>query len=144
MWKTEHSVECAVGRNFAWEFWTNVANWPSVDPAVESATLEGPFAAGATGTTTQHGRDPIVWRVTEAEPPKSALIEISAPGAVMQCRWRFEETAPGVTRLTQQVNFAGEKAAEFAQLIGPEMEKNLPPGMQRLADAIVKAASAQA
>ena len=140
MWKIEHTVECNVSKQFAWDFWTNVANWPLVDPAVESTSIDGPFAAGANGTTIQRGLDPIKWRVSEAEPPNGALIEIFAQGAVMQCRWQFEESTPGLTRMTQAVSFAGEKAAEFAEMIGPEMEKNLPAGMQRLADAIVRAA----
>jgi hypothetical protein len=37
-WEFEHSVECQVSRDFAWRFWTNVANW-TLDTSVESVTL---------------------------------------------------------------------------------------------------------
>jgi len=59
----EHSIECQVGRDFAWKFWTNVDNWAAVDPAVEWAKLEGPFIAGTKGRTKPRGADPNEWEV---------------------------------------------------------------------------------
>ncbi len=46
----QHSVEVDVSRKAAWRFWTNVENWV-LDGDVEWVKLDGPFQAGAHGTT---------------------------------------------------------------------------------------------
>jgi hypothetical protein len=135
MWSCEHSVDCATEQNFAWAFWTNVANWAVVDPGIESITLDGPFAVGANGATKQPGLDPIPWKIVEVEEGESAVIEIAVPGAVGKFHWRFAPIANG-TRITQRVTMEGEQAEVYAQSIGVQMEKEMPAGMQRLAEAI--------
>ena len=83
MWKFEHSVECQVSRDFAWQFWTNVDNWV-LDPSVESVKLNGSFAAGTKGTTKPRDLDPVDWQLTEVQDRSSAVIEIPAPGAIVR------------------------------------------------------------
>jgi len=51
----ECSVECRVEKDFAWGFWSDVANWSVVDPSVEAVTLDGDFAAGTKGLTKPRG-----------------------------------------------------------------------------------------
>ncbi len=80
MWKFEHSVECRVNRDSTWKFWTNVDNWPVVDPSVESVKINGSVVAGTQGTTKPRDHDTVEWRLTEVEPPRRARIEIPAPG----------------------------------------------------------------
>lgn len=140
-WRFEYSVECQVSRDFAWQFWTDVANWAVVDPAVESAKLDGPFVAGTKGITKPRGSDPVEWRVTEVEDGRRACIEIPAPGAVLRCLWTFADSPNGRTRITQQMSLDGERAGEYAAGIGAEMEKNMPEGMRKLAVAMLEAAS---
>ncbi|MGI8565194.1 MAG: SRPBCC family protein [Pyrinomonadaceae bacterium] len=142
-WKFEYSVECQVSRDFAWQFWTNVANWAVVDPAVESAKLDGPFVAGAKGVTKPRGSDSVEWRVTEVEDRRRALIEMPAPGAVLRCLLTFEDSLNGGTRITQQMSLDGERAEDYAW-IGAQMEKGMPEGMQKLAEAMRRAAGEQA
>ena len=142
-WRFEYSVECLVSRDFAWQFWTDVANWAVVDPAVESVKLDGPFAAGAKGTTKPRGSDSVEWRVTEVEDRSRALIEMPAPGAVLRCLLTFEDSLNGGTRITQRMSLDGERAEDYAW-IGAEMEKGMPEGMQKLAEAIRRVAGEQA
>ena len=142
-WRFEYSVECQVSRDFAWQFWTDVANWTAVDPAVESAKLDRPFAAGAKGITKPRDSDPVEWRVTEAEDRRRACIEIPAPGAILKCLWRFEDSLDGGTRITQQMSLEGERAGEYAAGIGAEMKKTMPEGMRKLAEAMDRAAGGQ-
>ena len=137
MWKCEHSVECRVGRDFAWQFWTNVDNWAVVDPGVDSVELDGPFAVGSRGATKIGDQPPIEWQITEVEDGKRALIEIVVPGAVAKFLWMFADAAGGNTRITQQVSIEGEQTDQYyAENFGKEMENGMPAGMQRLADAI--------
>ena len=139
-WEFEHTVECQASRDFAWAFWTNVANWEVVDPAVEAVELDGQFAAGAKGVTKPRGSDPVEWRVMEVEDRRRALIEMPAPGAVLRCLLMFEDSPNGGTRITQRMSLGGERAEDYAW-IGAEMEKGMPEGMRRLAEAIDKAAN---
>lgn len=142
MWTCEHSVDCAVEPNFAWAFWSNVRNWAAVDPAIEFVTIDGPFAAGTTGSTKQPGLDPIQWKIVEAQEGESAVIEISAPGAVAKFHWQFAPLENG-TRITQRVTMEGEQVDDYTKTIGVQLEKELPAGMQRIADAIETASKAK-
>jgi hypothetical protein len=47
-WTYEHSIDCKVTVEFAWDFWTNVKHW-ALDADVESVGIDGPFAAGLSG-----------------------------------------------------------------------------------------------
>lgn len=139
MWKCEHSVECKAGRAFAWQFWTDVDNWAVVDPGIDSVSLDGPFAAGSRGTTKSGGQPPIIWQITEAEDGRRALIEVAVPGAVAKFLWTFADAEGGGSRITQQASIEGEQADQYVQTVGKEIENGLPPGMQRLVDAIEEA-----
>ena len=140
MMEFEHPIECQVGRDMAWKFWTNIDNWAVVDPAVEWAKLEGPFIAGTKGRTKPRGADPNEWKLAEVEEGKRAVIELAAPGATMKFHWSFADLPGGGVRLTQIITFEGERAAEYEE--GMKMlEKEVPSGMERLVEAMVKAAS---
>ena len=139
MTEFEHSIECQVGRNFAWKFWTNVDNWAAVDPAVEWAKLEGPFIAGTKGRTKSLGADPNEWKLAEVEEGRRAVIEITAPGATVKFHWSFTDMTGGGARITQKVTLEGERAAEYEEGM-KLLEKEMPPGMERLVEAMVRAA----
>jgi hypothetical protein len=47
----ETTINLSVKRDLAWKFWTDVSNWPVVDPSAELVELHGPFAAGSIGRT---------------------------------------------------------------------------------------------
>jgi hypothetical protein len=143
-WSFEHTIECAVGRAFAWRFWTDVANWPVVDSSVEAVRLDGPFVAGAKGITKPRGMPEIEWQVTEVETGSSARIEIPAPGAVLKCFWAFEDAASGGSRITERVYMEGEKAADYVAMLGQELERGIPQAMSRLAEEMTRAAREQA
>lgn len=49
-WTFEHTIECSVSSEFAWDFWTNVSNW-ALDAELDSVDIQGPFVAGAQGVT---------------------------------------------------------------------------------------------
>jgi hypothetical protein len=138
MTEFEHSTECHVGRDFAWKFWTNVDNWVVVDPAVEWAKLEGPFIAGTKGMTKPRGADANEWKLAEVEEGKRAVIEAPAPGATMRFHWSFADLPGGGVRMTQKITLEGERAAEYEEGM-KLLEKGAPFGMEKLAEAMLKA-----
>jgi hypothetical protein len=133
MWTFEHSVECKVDRNFAWQFWTNVSNWAAVDPSMESATLDGPFQTGTKGNTKPCGAETIHWHLGDVQEGRSAVVTIHVPGAALRCAWRFEDSGIRATRITQQASVEGERAQDFVSTAASELEKGIPLGMQKLA-----------
>jgi hypothetical protein len=141
-WNFEHSVECPVSRDFAWQFWANVDNW-LLDTSVESVRLDGPFATGTRGMTKPRGQNPVEWQLIDVQDRSSAIIEVALPGAIARFFWRFEDTASGDTRITQRASLEGERADDYLEGM-KGLESGIPQGMQRLADEISKAAGHQA
>ena len=72
-WVFEHSEECPVSRESAWQFWTTVENW-KLDADVESVELTGPFAAGSHGATMTRSSGRIEWRLAEVVPESGAAL----------------------------------------------------------------------
>src|SRR5215831_10332128 len=105
-WTYEHSVDCEVTVEFAWDFWTNIKNW-ALDADVESVEIDGPFATGARGFTNSKSSGRIEWRLVEVRVGR-AVIEFPLPGAVGRCVWTFADTA-GCTRITQRWMLQGEQ-----------------------------------
>lgn len=142
MWEFEHSVETTAKRDFAWGFWTDVANW-AFDTSIEWVRLEGPFASGTKGATKSPGVDPLYWVLMEVQAGKEAVIEMALPDATLRFHWRFEDTSEGGTRMTQHVTLTGANAELYAQQAAPDFEKGVPEGMQRLATEITLAEERQ-
>jgi hypothetical protein len=134
-----HSIECAVSRDFAWNFWTNVENLAR-DPDVESIALDGPFAAGTRGVTHSKVSGRLEWRIAEAQPGR-AVIEFPLEGAVGRCTWVFEDHGEGC-RITQSWTLEGEQGESYAKMAGPLMESGVPEGMKKLGQRMEDAARA--
>ena len=140
MWSFECSVDTPVSRAFAWQFWTNVANWAAVDVSVEAVQLNGPFAAGTSGTTKPRGQDLIEWHIREVTDGHRAVIEIPAPGAVLKCVWLFADAPNGGTLITQLASLEGEQAVIYESTVGQQLEMGIPQAMGRLIEEMARAA----
>src|SRR5215510_14993620 len=135
-WQIEHTVEADVSATFAWNYWSNVANWD--DPPAEFI-LDGPFLEGAVGTTRIPGQDPIQWRIRVVLPGAGATIEIELDRAMASFTFSFQALSATRTRLTQHIVLKGENAAAYVE----HMETGfgtLPEGMKRLAAAMATSA----
>jgi hypothetical protein len=137
-WEITHSVETNASPAFAWNFWTDVANWD--DPPAEFE-LDGPFATGSRGATRWPGQEPLHWFIREVTPPSAAKIEMRLDGAALSFEWQFEGLAGGRTRLTQRIVLKGEKADIYLSQVKAAFTANLPDGMNKLATAMANARS---
>src|SRR5271166_5328110 len=118
-WTFEHSIDCAVTAEFAWNFWTNVRNWV-LDADVDSIEIDGPFSAGTRGFTNGKSSGRVDWRIVEVQAGK-AVIEFPLSGAVGRFVWTFEDIG-GRTRITQRCTLDGEQADAYAKAVGPSLE----------------------
>ncbi|MGH9723114.1 MAG: hypothetical protein ACRD8O_23125 [Bryobacteraceae bacterium] len=87
-WETSHSVEAGVTAEFAWSYWTNIANWD--DPPAKFE-LDGRFEAGARGRRRMPGQEPLGWIIREVGPGRTAAIEMALDRASISFKWRFDE-----------------------------------------------------
>jgi hypothetical protein len=139
-WEMIHSVETNASPAFAWEFWTNVANW--ADPPAKFE-LDGPFADGSRGTTRLPGQEPLHWFIREVTPSNATTIEMQLEGATLSFDWRFEGLADGETRLTQRVVLKGDKSDVYLSQVKSTFTASLPDGMNKLATAMANAYSSR-
>ena len=137
-WEMTHSVETEASQDFAWSYWTNVANWDDPPARFE---LDGPFAAGSQGTTHLPGQEPIRWLIREVDPRNGATIELQLDGAVLSFEWCLEAVSRERTRLSQRVLLQGENAATLRAQVQSTFAATLPDGMKKLANAIGAAAA---
>jgi Polyketide cyclase / dehydrase and lipid transport len=135
-WEMTHSVETNASPDFAWHYWTNIANWD--DPPAEFE-LDGPFATGSRGVTRLPGQVPLHWLIREVTPPNAATIEMSLDGAALLFEWRFVGLSDGRTRLTQRIVLQGEKADMYVSQVNAAFTANLSEGMNKLATAMTNA-----
>jgi Polyketide cyclase / dehydrase and lipid transport len=142
MWEFEHSVETTARRDFAWSFWTDVANW-AFDTSIEWVRLEGPFASGTKGATKSPGLDPMHWVLRDVQAEKQATVEMDLAEATLRFHWRFQDIEQGGTRIIQRVTLTGPNAEALAQQGAQELERGIPLGMQRLATEITLAEERQ-
>jgi hypothetical protein len=111
--------------------YANVAQWPTWDPEVKAASIEGPFVSGAKGVVHPHGGPKSAVVFTSVTPNQSYHAECKLP----LCKMRFEQlltaTATG-TKARHTVVFEGLLAPIFGRLIGGGMKKTLPKVMVSL------------
>ena len=130
VWTCERSVDVEVPASFAWDYMTDLRNWS--DPPAEFA-LDGPFAAGARGTTRMPGRPAVHWAIDMVDAGHAYTIRSSLSERVwILFHWRFEPRLEGGTRVTQRLELFGEDAADQIGEVRAAFESNLEPGMQRI------------
>jgi predicted kinase len=131
-WHCECAVDVDVPVQSAWAFMSDVRNWN--DPPAEF-TLDGAFAAGASGTTRMPGQPPASWTIRDVDPGNAYTIEGGSflDRARLFFHWRFAALSDRQTRLTQRIELCGENAAAYVADVRSGFEPNLEPGMRRIA-----------
>ena len=130
-WQFQHSVDCNAPRQFAWNYWTNVANWN--DPPA-SFHLDGPFDIGSQLTTSLPGQM-LHSVIRDAVAGREAIIEMQLDEAILSFYWKFENLTEDKSRITQRIVLSGPNAAAFVAQAGI-LEQSTPEGMKKLVAAI--------
>ena len=131
LWEFEHSIECGVPREFAWEYWTNPANWDDPPARFE---FDGSFAFGTRITTLLPGQT-LVSVIREVESPGTAVIEMELAGTCMQFRWRFDELSAERAKITQALRLSGLADSGMIEQ-AKRLEHSVPAGMTKIAERI--------
>ena len=134
--RLEHSVEVDVSAEFAWRYRTDVGTWN--DPPA-TFSIDGPFEAGARGTTLLPGQEPIHWHIREIRPGKSFVLEMPLDRATLSFEWRMDGLSAHRTRLTQIIRLSGDNAAAYAGQVETGFKPTLADGMRRVASEMAAA-----
>lgn len=133
-WEFQYSIECNATRQFAWRFWTDIANWN--DPPAKF-DLDGPFQTGARLTTTLPG-ETLYSVIRDLQPEREATIEMQLADAILSFHWKFEKLTEDRTQITQRLVLSGANAKSFVAQ-ATAMEASVPDGMKKVAAAIERA-----
>jgi hypothetical protein len=135
-WQLEHSIETDASAGFTWSYLTNVRNWD--DPPAQFL-LDGPFAAGAQGTTLIPGQEPLQWRIRDVRPGQAYVIETQLERATLSFEWCFDAVSERRTRLTQRIVLSGDNATAYVEEVEASFGVNLLGGMKKIATTIATA-----
>src|SRR3954451_3153937 len=130
-WELRHSVIANANRQAVWEFVSDIDNLARFEGnAVESMTLDGPFQAGARGTTKLRGQEPTHWRLVEVKPPERTVTELELAEAVVRFTWTYEELTDGRTCLSQHIELEGPGAEAYVPVMVEYFAPNVGKGME--------------
>jgi uncharacterized protein YndB with AHSA1/START domain len=129
----EYSLDADVAAEAVYALYSDVSTWPSWDGGVEKVTVDGPFAAGTTGTFTPTGGDPLRFTIVSAEPGRGFVDEFPLPGAMLRGTHTLTPLAGGRTRITHRMQLEGPAAAELAPELMPGVTDDIPVTVASLA-----------
>ena len=132
MWIYQHSIETEASAAQLWDLYSDISTWPRWDGGLERITINGPFAAGATGEMKFAGQDPLPYTLAEVDPGRSFVDETDMGDILI----RFEHSLAvkgSATVVTTRVTISGSKADELGPEIGPMITADVPDQLASLA-----------
>jgi len=132
MWEFEHSVEAPAARERVWALWTDVSGWPSWNPGVGYAELDGPMTEGATGTVHAAGGPSSTLRVIAIEPERRFVTEASERFVRLRFEHELSDLAEGQLRISQRVRMTGPGTPLLRHTIGARLERSIPAALDAL------------
>ena len=126
----ERSVETSASPQAVWKLWSDTSTWQDWNPDVQAMTLNGPFAAGTTGTMkTKQGTRQIV--LSDVVPGRSFRLETTV---IPLTRFLFDcqvAAGPnGKTRVSQAVTVGGPLGGLVGGMMGKQVADTFPALLQ--------------
>ena len=134
MWTYEHSIETDATPEAIWPLYADVPAWPRWDQGLEWVTLNGPFAAGSTGSLKVPGQDPLPFTLLDVRPLEGFSDETYIPDLAIRFDHSVVPTSTGKTRITHRVSITGPAADDAGPQLGPQITADVPEAMEALAD----------
>jgi uncharacterized protein YndB with AHSA1/START domain len=129
----QRSVETSASPAAVWKIWSDTSTWAEWNPDVQSMTLNGPFAAGTSGTMkTKQGTRQV--QLTEVVPGRSFRLEttvIPLTRFVFECQVVAGPT--GKTTISQAIRVGGLLGGVVGGMMAPQIANTFLPLLQGLA-----------
>lgn len=131
--RLERTISVPLDR--VWRFHLGVADWPSWQSDIKSASLDGDVAPGGSFTWTTAGLDePIVSTIYAVVPHDTTLWGGPSAGIVGIHRWSFTEET-GATHVVTEESWAGPPVASNPESAKQMLEASLDRWLSYLANA---------
>jgi uncharacterized protein YndB with AHSA1/START domain len=129
----QRSVETSASPAAVWKVWSDTATWPEWNPDVQSMTIDGPFAAGSTGTMkTKQGTRQI--QLSDVVPGRSFRLQTTV---IPLTRFAFEcqvvAGPAGKTTISQAIRVGGPLGGVVGGMMGRQIADTFPALLQGLA-----------
>jgi hypothetical protein len=132
MWEFEHSVEAPVSRVPIWGAWTDVSDWPTWNPGVGYAELDGPVTEGATGTVHAAGGPKSTLKVLEIDPERLFVTEASERFARLRFERELADADDGQLRIIHRVRMTGPATPVLRRTVGARLQRTIPAAIEAL------------
>src|ERR1700682_2150114 len=130
MWKTESSANTSADHDALCSLLADADGWPSWNPGLSSAHLDGPLQNGTTGRTTQSSGHKGHFTVTELQVGAYFVNEAKVPGAVLRFQHRIEAVDEARSRVTLGATIDGLMAPVWRLVIGRHIAGYLPTAVR--------------
>jgi uncharacterized protein YndB with AHSA1/START domain len=140
-WEFEHSVQAPASRERVWSLWTDVSGWPSWNPGVGRAELDGPVTEGATGTVRAVGGPTSTLKVLAVEPERRFVTETSERLMRLRFEQELADVEGGQLRITHRVRMTGPATPLMRRTVGPRLERSIPAALEALVERVTTAPS---
>jgi hypothetical protein len=133
MASNERSVETSATPQTVWKIWSDTPTWQEWNPDVQSMTLNGPFAAGTTGTmVTKQGTRQV--QLTEVVPGRSFRLETTViPLTRFAFECKVDGGSGGKTTISQAIRVGGPLGGLVGGMMARQIADTFPPLLQGLA-----------
>jgi hypothetical protein len=132
MWKTEHSAETTARPSSVWGVLADADGWPSWNPGLASAHLDGPLQNGTTGRTTQASGHEGHFVVMDVQEGACFVNQAKVPGAVLRFQHKIEAIDQSRIRVTLGATLEGPMAQVWGLVFGRTIAGYMPTAVRQL------------
>jgi hypothetical protein len=132
MWKSDVSADTAASPGDVWRVMADVDSWPTWNPGLTAAHLDGPLVTGATGTVTLARSGERPFTVHEVRGQSFFAYGGKVPGGQQRFWQRLESIGGGRTRVTLGHTIDGPLWPVFGILFGRVIRGYLPQAAKQL------------
>jgi uncharacterized protein YndB with AHSA1/START domain len=136
VWEFEHSVQAPASRERVWALWTDISGWPSWNPGVGHAELDGPLTEGATGTVRAVGGPTSTLKVIAIEPERRFVTQTSERLMRLRFEQELADVEGGELRITHRVRMTGPATPLMRHTVGARLERSMPAALAALVELV--------
>ncbi len=135
MWTTEYTLRTQASPEALWELLSDINGWGAWNDGIETITLDGPLAVGATFRMKPPGEDVLTSTVAELEENR-LLTDVTDIGElVIRVAHQLQPLASGGTSIAYRVQVSGPAADAVGAEVGTAISADFPLVMAALAAA---------
>jgi len=139
MWEFEHSVQAPISRTRVWAIWIDVRAWPTWNPGVGYAELDGPFDEGVTGTVHAVGGPTSTLKVLAIDPERSFVTEATERFMRLRFEHSLTDVDDGQLRVTHGARMTGPATPLMRRTVGRRLERSIPEALDALVAKVMPA-----